>query len=223
MAPRDDDPTVKELLDGGTVALDPATQAELERWFGMPSADQLADEGKQPGPAEDAEMAKVIERRNRALAAVDTTLLDALGARTEVRADPIVFKPSIELALEQQVALFDFAMLDRVMTIADPREVEIPDALLDDLKECTEQAMLRDLHRPELYYEKAFEIVDAEAEQRIDVVAEVRSAMSTSWKLPAFGRTALDESRSVIADVRAEHRRQWTELLPYLPNRTVRE
>jgi hypothetical protein len=223
MAPRDDDPTVKELLDGGKVPIDPATQAELERWFGMPSAEQLIDEGKQPGPAEDAEMVEVVERRKRALDAVDDTLLDALRARTDGRPSPIVFKPTVELAIETEVAFFNHAMLDRVASIADPREVEIPEALIDDLKECTPQALLRDLHRPELFYDKTFEIVDPAADQRLDIVAEVKSAMSTSWRLPAFGRSALDESRSMLADVRAQRRRQWTEYLPLLQNRTVNE
>ncbi len=223
MAPRDDDPTVKELLDGGRVPLDPATQAELERWFGMASAEQLADEGKVAGPAEDAEMAQVIERRKLAVAAVDPKLLDDLRLRTDDRPNPIVFKPTVALAIEKNVAFFDQGMLDRVLTIGDPRDVEIPEALIDDLKECTEQALLRDLHRPELFYDKAFEIVDIAAEQRLDIVAEVRSAMRTSWRLPPFGRTALDESRSMIADVRAQRRRTWTEYLPLLQNRTVQE
>lgn len=222
----DDDLKVKELLEGGRVPLDPATQADLDRWFGMPSAMQLEDEGKQAGPADDADMVAVIERRDRALAAVDPALLDEIKARTEDRPNPIVFKPTVDVVIDDSVALFDHGMVDRAMTIAEPREVEIPDALIDDLKECTPQALLRDLHRPESFFDKMFEIVDAAAEQRLDIVAEVKSAMRTSWKLTGFGtgeKTALDESRELIAGVRADRRRAWTEYLPKLPNRTVTE
>jgi hypothetical protein len=146
--------------------------------------------------------------------------------RTDDRPNPIVFKPTIEVVIDEKTAFFDHGMLDRVMTIAEPREVEIPEALTDDLKDCTPQALLRDLHRPESFFDKTFEIVDAAAEQRLDIVAEVKSAMRTSWKLTGFGpgeKTALDESRELIAGVRADRRRAWTEYLPRLPNRTVSE
>jgi hypothetical protein len=215
MAP-DDEPKVKELLDA-------ATQADLERWFGLPSVTQLEEEGKQAGPADDAEMVEAMARRDRALASVDPGLIAEIWSRTEERPSPIVFKPSVEIVIDETVALFDHGMVDRAMTIADPREVEIPDALIEDLKDCTPQALLRDLHRPESYFDKTFEIVDAAAEQRLDIVAEVKSAMSTNWKLPAFGRTALDESRDLLAGVRAQRRQKWIEFLPHLQNRTVQE
>lgn len=221
MAP-DDEPKVKQLLEG-RVPLDPATQAELDRWFGLPSVTQLEEEGKQAGPADEAEMAEVIARRDKALAAIDPALLDEIWQRTEDRPVPIVFEAKLDVVIDDSVALFDHGMVDRAMTIAEPREVEIPDALIDDLKECTPQALLRDLHRPEQYYDKTFEIVDAAAEQRLDIVAEVKAAMSTSWKLPAFGRSPVDESSDLIAGVRAQRRQPWTQFLPLLPNRTVQE
>jgi hypothetical protein len=68
-----------------------------------------------------------------------------------------------------------------------------------------------------------FEIVDAAAEQRIDIVAEVKSAMRTNWKLPAFGKKALEESREDLAAVRRERRAPWISYLPLLPNRSVQE
>jgi hypothetical protein len=218
----DDDLKVKQLLQG-RVPLDPSTQADLDRWFGMPSAMQLEDEGKQVGPVDDADMAAVIERRNRALASVDPALLDAIRIRTEDRPNPIVFKPTLEVVIDEKTAFFDHGMVDRALTIAEPREVEIPEALTDDLKECTPQALLRDLHRPETFFDKTFEIVDAAAEQRLDIVAEVDSAMRTSWKLPAFGKTPLAESREMIHEMQAQRRQKWTDFLPRLQNRTVEE
>lgn len=219
--PPDDEPKVKDVLEG-RVPLDPSTQADLERWFGLPSATELEEQGKQAA-LEDSEMAEVVARREKALAAIDPALLDEIRVRTEDRPSPIVFKPTLEVVIDDSVALFDQGMVDRALTIAEPREVEIPDALIDDLKECTPQALLRDLHRSESFFDKTFEIVDAAAEQRLDIVAEVRSAMATSWKLPAFGKSDLDQSREMLAGVRAQRRQQWTEFLPLLPNRTVQE
>jgi hypothetical protein len=228
MAPNDDDDDrrVKEMLAEGTPPLDPTTQAELERWFGLPSATQLEEEGKVAGPV-DMEMQEVVERRAKALAAIDPALLDEIRLRTEDIPNPIgTFKATIDVRIDangDEMPFFDFAMLDRVISIAEPRDVEIPDALIDDLKECTPQALLRDLHRPEQFFDKTFEIVDAAAEQRLDIVAEVRNAMKASWKLPAFGATPLQESRAELARVRAQRKQPWTSFLPHLPNRSVTE
>jgi hypothetical protein len=220
----DDDPKAKDVIAQGTaLPLDLATQRELERWFGLPSFVELAEQGRVAAPPMDPEMAEVIERRDRALAAVDPALLDEIRLRTDDVAPIMVFTPNIDVMIDENVALFDHGMVDRAITIAEPREVEIPDALIDELKECTPQALLRDLHRPELYFDKQFEIVDVAAEQRLDIVAEVRSAMATSWKLPAFGRTPVAESRELIDGVRSDRRRPWTDVLPHLPNRTVTE
>jgi hypothetical protein len=223
----DDDQRVKEMLEQGTPPLDPATQAELERWFGLPSVTQLEEEGKQAGPAADNEMREVVERRERALAAIDPALLDEIRLRTEDIPDPIgTFKSTIDVLIDEngtEMPFFDFAMLDRVISIGEPREVEIPDALLEDLRECTPQALLRDLHRAEEYFDKQFEIVDAAAEQRLDIVVEVREAMRTSWKLPAFGKSPLEESRAELGSIRAQRKQPWTSFLPHLPNRSVTE
>lgn len=219
----DDERKVKDLIASGQVPLDPATQADLEKWFGLPSVAELEEQGKLAGPA-DAEMAEVIARRDRALAAVDRTLVDEIRQRTEDISNPIGTPVrTIDVVIDESIAQFDHVMLDKVASIADPRTVEIPDALIEDLKECTPQALLRDLHRPELFYDKVFEIVDAAAEQRIDVVAEVKSAMRTSWKLPAFGATPLQESRAALRDLRSQRRQPWTSFLPLLHNRRVSE
>jgi len=219
----DDERKVKDLIGQGRVPLDPQTQADLEKWFGLPSVTQLEEQGKTAGPA-DVEAAEMAERREKAIAAIDPALLDAIRLRTEDIPDPIgVPKRTIDVVIDESIAKFDHRMVDRAMTIAEPRTVEIPDALLDDLKECTPQALLRDLHRSEQFFDKIFEIVDAAAEQRIDIVAEVKSAMRTSWKLPAFGASPLTEGRQALADVRAQRRQPWTSFLPLLPNRSVQE
>ena len=221
--PNDDERKVKDLIAEGRVPLDPQTQADLEKWFGLPSVTALEEQGKIAGPV-DADMAQVAERRAAAVAAVDPALLDLIRLRTEDIPNPIgVPKRTIEPVIDDSIALFDMGMVDKALTIAEPRTVEIPDQLIEDLKDCTPQALLRDLHRPEQFFDKVFEIVDIAAEQRIDIVAEVKSAMRTSWRLPAFGKTPLEDSREALAEVRAERRAPWTGYLPLLQNRSVQE
>ena len=204
----DDESRVKDLIAQRALPLDPQTQADLEKWFGLPSATQLEEEGKTAAFA-DAEMAEVVARRDRAIAAIDPTLVDEIRLRTEDVPRPLgerlrTLTTSFDVEVDPSIAFFDHGMVDRALTIADPREVEIPDALVDDLRECTPQALLRDLHRNEEYFDKTFEIWDPGEEQRLDIVAEVRDAMRTSWKLPAFGKKPVDESHEDLDAIRAK-------------------
>jgi hypothetical protein len=215
MAP-DDDKRVKDLLDEGT-------QADLERWFGLPSFEQLAEE-QAPAPAEDPEVAAVREQRAKAIAAVDANLLERIIDRIERRPQTLVkFEAIVDVHVDPEIAQFDEKMADNVATFADPREVEISEELKDDLKVCTPQALLRDLHRPELDFEKTFEVVDAAAEQRLDIVAEVASAMRTSWKLPGLSASPFVESRRLLEEARADRKKPWPEAVIGMPNRTVQE
>lgn len=213
MAADNDDPKVKDMLDA-------ATRAELEHWFGLPSFEQVAD-GAAPASTEDPDIVEIRERRERAIAAVDPALLEAHRRRTEPPDDLLRFQASLEPRVDPDVALFDFAMADRQLTIAEPREVEIPEQLRDDLKDCTPQALLRDLHRPELDFEKTFEVIDIAVEQRLDIVAEVATAMATRWQLPALEGSPFRQAREIMQQLRIERRRSWPEWFAEqpLPNR----
>lgn len=217
MVPDDDDKRVKDMLGS-------ATQADLERWFGLPSFDQLAEEGKPVVPSkDDPEVLEVRKRRDAAMAAVDPALLSRILYRVEEHPETLLeFRQTIDV-LVKDVALFDATMADKGFAIAEPREVEISEELRDDLKECTPQALLRDLHRAEIDFEKTFEIVDVSAEQRLDIVAEVASAMRTSWTLPRLDIAPWAESSKLIAEARADRYRSWAHVLPSLPNRRVSE
>lgn len=224
------DLTVKQLLERGPDTaleeiVDAVTAAELEKWFGLPSFQQV-DEGARAPATEDPDIAAVRERRQRAIAAVDPALLEAHRRRMEAPEALIRFKPAIDLRVDPGVALLDVGMIENRLRVAEPREVERPEDIEDQLREDnTPQALLRDLHRPELEFEKTFEIVDAAAEQKIDVVAAVQEAMSTSWKLPPLGDTPAVELRALLAELRAERDAPWP-LIPTrtnLPNRRVRE
>lgn len=213
----DDDKKVKDLIDA-------ATRAELEKWFGLPSFTEVAEGAAQPAaPVEDPDVVAVRERRERAIAAVDPAMLEAHRRRVEPPDDLIKFKPVIDVHIDPEVALFDHGMVDRAASIAEPREVELSEQLLDDLKECTPQALLRDLHRPELDFEKTFEVVDMAAEQRLDVVAAVAEAMSTRWTLPPVEVSSWREGRAVLAELRASRHASWTSDLARLPNRRVQD
>jgi hypothetical protein len=206
-----DDKTVKQMLD-------PAVRANLERWFGLPSFEQLADQARTAEPPpEDAEMAAVRKRRADAIAAVDPALVEAHRRRTEPRDDLIRFKATIDVLVDPTIARLDLSMIERQVTNSEPREVELPAEMQDDLRNCTPQALLRDLHRPELTFDKVFEVVDMAAEQRVDVVARVAEAITTRWKPQVGGATALHEARALIRDAHRVRRQPWTEIK--MPNR----
>jgi hypothetical protein len=212
-----DDRKVKEVIDA-------ITMRELEKWFGLPSFTQLAEESPAAARETDPEMQAAIERRDKALAAVDPALLERIHLRTDHHPDRIlVFDYSIHTHVAAEFGALDATLIERAGAITEPREVELPDELLDDLNECTPQALLRDLHRAELDFDKQFEIVDFAAEQRVDIVAVVREAMATRWTLPDFQESPLVESRRIYDELRAARRRSWLELLPQLRGRTVRE
>lgn len=208
-----DDKTVKELLDAGT-------RAQLERWFGLPSFEQLADEGKTPAaPEEDPEIVEARQRRDAAIAAVDPVLVEAHRKRIEPARPISRFEVVIDVRVDPDLALLDLTMGAR--PLADPREYELPAELRKDLKECTPQALLRDLHRAELAFEKKLEYVDALAELRVDGPSIVAGVMATSWAAPLPARSAFLEAHAILIECRAQRRRPWIEIK--MPNRTVTE
>jgi len=187
--------TAKDVLAG---ELDPQTRADLERWFGLPSFDQLAEQGIVPD--EDPAFIEVRERQRRAIEAVDPEMLAAHQRRTDPPTDLLKFKFVIELRVDPSIAKLDLRMIESA--IAEPREREIPEPLRDDLKDCTPQAILRDLHRPETHFDKTFEIVDMAADQRLDIVAEVSQAMATNWKLPPLVGSPWTEAHAALVEFR---------------------
>jgi hypothetical protein len=215
MAPDDDDRKAKDVLE---TELDPQTRAELARWFGLPSFDDAPEAAP---PEDDPEMVLVRERREKALAAVEPWMLEAHRKRTEPPDDLFKFVPNIDVHVDPDMPMMDFSMIERAGSIAEPREIEIHEQIQDDLKECTPQALLRDLHRVETDFEKTFEMIDAAAEQRLDIVAEVAAAMATSWKLPPLDNLPFTEARLMVENLRAERSQPWPALfkLTPLPNR----
>jgi hypothetical protein len=211
-----DDKKVKELLDAGT-------RADLERWFGLPSFEQLAERGDAPAPPpeEDAQFAAIHKRRDDAIAAVDPALLEALRHRVEPARPLIKPLPPVTLHIDPEIALFDTAMLERQYSVAEPRDVERPGDLEDALGERTPQALLRDLHRPELDFEKVFERTDAIAEQWVDARAAAAEEMARSMKLPPPEPSGFQKLYALMRELRAERRQPWINI--EMPLRRVTE
>ena len=223
MAPDDDDDDRKVKM-----MLDAATQADLARWFGLPSFTQVEEEAlKAPehvSPELAPAVAAVVERRNEAIEAVDKALLEAIYARHNVDPkDLFVFQQELDVHIDEDFGAIDEVLVAKTSSIAEPREVELPDALIDALKECTPQALLRDLHRAERYFDKTFEVHDALEEARVDASAEAKTAMTTHWKIPPREEPAFHAAMRVWQEIKAERRRPWTELLSSLPSRRVSE
>ena len=154
----------------------------------------------------------------KACEAVDPALLARIHQRTEANPDTLIKNDYVlPIHVDPDVGLFDQAMAERGHQIAEPREVEIPEELRDDMKDCTPQALLRDLHRAELYFEKTFEVVDMSAEQKLDIVAEVDAAMKLNLKLPPLSVSPFEEERRLLVQDRALRKLPWTQWP--MPNR----
>jgi hypothetical protein len=214
-----DDKTVKELIDA-------STRAELEKWFGLPSFQQVAEEqaaaAQEPSALEEERAAKRA-RRDAAIAAVDPGLLEAHRRRIEQLKSLKLFTPDIEVHVDPAIVMFDQVMIDKAHTIAEPRDYERPGDLPDDLQECTPQALLRDLHRPDLSFAKQFEIVDAAAEGRVDrrgIIAEALAFRRESLRRP---ESRVREARAMIIQGRKDRRRPVVELTGQLRNRRVKD
>jgi hypothetical protein len=210
-----DDRRVKDLLD-------PALRADLERWFTLPSFDQLADRKTKPEPpAERPEVEALLKARANAIAAVDPALLADHVQRMDAAAAMIVPLPPLELRVDPSIARMDLGMIDRHHTIAEPREYERSPDVEDDLADRTPQALLRDLHRPELMFDKVFEMIDPGADQRLDGVALVREMMSTDWRMTVVPASATALGTAALDELRAVRRLPWTEIK--IPSRAVPE
>jgi hypothetical protein len=195
--------------------LDPQTRADLERWFGLPSYQELAERPTKPEEPVDPEMVALVERRERALAAIDPALVEAHRRRVEPAPEDELPRqlPPIHTYADPDMTMFDQAAVERaVATIADAREIEIPQTLIDDLHECTPQAILRDLHRPEFDFQKIFEIVDHGADLKLDIGGTVGELMGTRYGLlPSPSVWA--EARAGFGEVTAILARPWVDVL----------
>ena len=214
--PDNDDKTVKELIGE-------ATQADLERWFGLPSFQQLAEQQAKPKPPDDPEWTEFRKRRAAALAAVDPNMVEAHRRRVERQRDLKLSRTEIEPRVRIDITLIDQAAIDRGHTIAEPRTYELPYDLEEALPHRTPQALLRDLHRPELVFEKNFEWFDPTTEHRVDLRALINEALAFRASSTKKIESKLREVRALLAEARQERRKPWTALTSTMRNRRVKE
>ena len=89
------------------------------------------------------------------------------------------------------------------------------------MSDCTPQALLRDLHRPEQNFDKAFEHIDPMESYRIDIAANIDEIMATSTRLPPPATSLFDEGYALLQELRAERKQPWINI--EMPRRRVTE
>jgi hypothetical protein len=209
------DQTVKELIDS-------ATRAELERWFGLPSFEALAEQGVHPEPsARESMSAERSKRQDAALAAVDPALVETHRRRIQGMADTVKPLPEIALHVDPSIAQLDTVMIDQRGAIAEPREVMRPPDVEDAVRDCTPQALLRDLHRPELYFDREFQRVDLLELYRIDVAASIDEVMATPTRVLLPQASPYGEANALLQQTRADRKQPWINI--DMPRRRVTE
>lgn len=187
--PEEPDAGADEALDDD---LDPATIAQLAAWFGPPQA----QEWHPPEPAEDPRIRTLRERRQRAMAAVDPAFLARLEAKP-AEAEALLRLPEpMTLSIERTpLAKLDLGAWKLSMG-HDLREHERPEDIADALQERTPQAILRDLHRPEMYWQITLQPqtldMDIAGERARTRVKEIISTRYTAHRdeMPISGRLA---------------------------------
>jgi hypothetical protein len=226
------DPKVAELLarkpEEALDEVDAVTAAELARWFGLPSVTEVLERGDVAVAAEPSDAdpdgridvsglahndperrAEQARRAADALAAVDLGIIDRIVAfaSREVRH----FHLKLALHVEREIARFDASMAKRGLA-AEPREAEISPEIADAITECTPQALLRDLHRPDTEFEKSLEVSEDAARLIVDGQRVVREALADRRQPPPPVWGDRHQASAEIARIRAERRAPWSEI-----------
>jgi hypothetical protein len=209
----DAEPRVRDLLrrrEEAEAALAPTTQSQLRAWFGLPSFDDLAEAGIVAPEVED-ELSKRKKKRAETLANVDPAMIALMDRHTDV-ADRFRIRISLAEKAEARLARFDDTAI-QVPTEDDFREVDIPHALREDLSNCTPQAFLRDLARPETDFSVRFQPAwdDLSEEPAGDPWEPIRSSIYQDYRAGTTIEPAVRAMRAAIADLRALLARPWAE------------
>lgn len=215
MATDDDDKRVKDMLGD-------ASMADLQRWFGLPSYTELEEKGKTAELPPDDPYKEAREKRDKALSAVEPWFLAAIHQRHEKPWTLLMYEQTIDVKLRLDMALFDDSMVT-ARGAADPREMQRPEDIEDQMQDVTPQALLRDLHRVESFFEKQYE-VQGDAEQHKLFADDAAEMMKTDLKLRLDVLPGTD-LRVIMADTIDERKRPWAELPKRnrMPNRRIQE
>jgi hypothetical protein len=216
--PLPDEPRAKDIAKAKTTAdlderLDPATVAQLAAWFGLPSVEQLQEE--EEARAREAEENDPYRERNerqaRVAADVDPAMINRLE-RWKRAGDAMKTElgPPIEPIPDPTIVRHDHAFADRLGVIGDEREVNRPQWIDDALSTSTPQAILRDLHRPELDFYRVYTRQDP-VPTLTERTAEIRTIACADYQVrpqPRVWATTFE----AFAEIRFWKRANWAEL-----------
>jgi hypothetical protein len=198
-----DEPRVKDM--------DPATIAQLASWFDLPSIATLEDGAAPMAPPEPTEAEKVKAHRAEVLAQIDPGFLAHLERHRHETETLRKVHPPERPWDAGRVTLFDVSTVPPPIDPYDLPEVHIPAELNRDLKICTPQAFLRDLHRPEKEFwvqlRSPWDDVDEEPAPR-DPMAPIREIIATRYHPTPLPPAAVSIAAS-IADLKGLLARPW--------------
>lgn len=217
--PPDEVPRARDLLrPAGTTEgeyLDNDQIAQIVHWFGLPSIDPVAD-AKVPDRDEGkGEAARTLRRR----AEVSEHVEPAMIARMERHVgdgDAIMrVQPEPKRPWERpHLSVVDESLVPPPFDENEQREIYIPDQLARDLRIRTPQAALRDLHRPETYFDIRYQLPwdDGYEPPGADPMAPIRAIIRQDYRpaAPTAVRTAcaaLEALRATLAAPWAEAKR----------------
>jgi hypothetical protein len=191
--------------------LDPATIAQLAAWFDLPSFAELEERRKAEEPQLDEFDQRRKELHERIAEAADGGFL-AKVERWRTAGDPLIrLPPPMEIQIGGDIRCNVTDVTDGMGSIAEPREREMPYWMEDDLNETTPQAILRDLHRPELDFNLYFEQMEHQP-----TLSEMREVVTATLGMPLRIRPDLrpasESVRDALADLRHWKAARWDEL-----------
>jgi hypothetical protein len=200
--------------------LRPDEIAQLEAWFGRPSMTELVETGEVRldmwGRPIDAEVERRrASARERAIEAVDPGMVDRLERHIPAGDRLLRFHASLEVHIDP--APFERPLI--TLNRPDITEVERPEDLDDAMRECTPQALLRDLHRPDEEFSIQYERPEP-VESDADPFAEARRAIAAGYKYAPEMR-CLSQAQDALRPLREAKTSVWAEIRT--PTRTTDE
>jgi hypothetical protein len=215
-APAPDEPRAGEIARAKSTAdledkLDPVTIAQLAAWFDLPSFAELEERRQAEDVPTDPVYARRKEVHARLAQEIDPTIVARMEARTTA-GDPLIrLPPPMEIRLGEDIRTSKPEQNDYMGVIGEPRELDLPSWLDDVFREQTPQAILRDLHRPELDYQLYFERIEHQptlAELSNDLHAAIGAPLRVRPDVPPAWRTIQD----AFAELRRWKATSWAEL-----------
>jgi len=208
-----DEPLAKDVATAPDTRMDPATMMQLAKWFDLPSFAQVEEQEEAVRAAAETKSGtqKVLETRASAMANIEPWFLAALDGRRAAGA-ALRQIPTRDTRWDRRMLAFDESRIPPAYQPDDYPETHVPPALIKDLKDCTPQAFLRDLHRPDkdfyIRLEPAFE--DAGEPEAPDPMGPIRETIRTDYRVGVVA-PAVTTMASGIADLRTILARPWAD------------